>query len=159
MAECPIIQSQRLSFCVDTVETSDTRQHVAQGYDLLVDLLSAEPLIILNAAFCQQHRRRCPPSEELLRECAYVSDPLINHFFFAHWTLTLECKVEEGEPDMLGARLPCEPVFWPSSASKALLLRHTMLRQPGHAVQTQGPSIRADGHCEGCTDLEEDPDM
>ena len=44
-----------------------------QGYDLLVDLLSAEPLVMLNAAFCQQHRARCPPSEQLLRECAYVS--------------------------------------------------------------------------------------
>ena len=45
----------------------------SQGYDLLVDLLAAEPLVVLNAAFCQQHRRRCPPSEQLLRECAYVS--------------------------------------------------------------------------------------
>ena len=44
-----------------------------QGFDLLVDMLAVEPLIVLNAAFCELHRKRCPPSEQLLRECAYVS--------------------------------------------------------------------------------------
>ena len=43
-----------------------------QGFDLLVDMLAVEPLIVLNAAFCELHRKRCPPSEQLLRECAYV---------------------------------------------------------------------------------------
>lgn len=38
-----------------------------------MDMLSAEPLIVLNTAFCELHRKRCPPSEQLLRECAYVS--------------------------------------------------------------------------------------
>ena len=46
--------------------------NVAQGFDLLVDMLAVEPLIVLNAAFCELHRKRCPPSEQLLRECAYV---------------------------------------------------------------------------------------
>ena len=46
-----------------------------QGFDLLVDMLAVEPLVVLNAAFCELHRKRCPPSEELLRECAYVSIP------------------------------------------------------------------------------------
>lgn len=47
-----------------------------QGFDLLVDMLAAEPMIVLNAAFCQLHRKRCPPSEQLLRECSYVRGPL-----------------------------------------------------------------------------------
>ncbi|CAK0787343.1 hypothetical protein CVIRNUC_010562 [Coccomyxa viridis] len=43
-----------------------------KGFDLLVDMLAVEPLIVLNAAFCELHRKRCPPSEQLLRECAYA---------------------------------------------------------------------------------------
>ncbi|CAL5222328.1 g4674 [Coccomyxa viridis] len=43
-----------------------------KGFDLLVDMLAVEPLIVLNAAFCDMHRKRCPPSEQLLRECAYA---------------------------------------------------------------------------------------
>ena len=46
-----------------------------------MDLLSAEPLVMLNAAFCQQHRARCPPSEQLLRECAYVRTQLASASF------------------------------------------------------------------------------
>ncbi len=48
-----------------------------QGFDLLVDMLAVEPLIVLNAAFCDMHRKRCPPSEQLLRECAYVRSPVL----------------------------------------------------------------------------------
>lgn len=44
-----------------------------QGFDLLVDMLAVEPMVVLNAAFCELHRKRCPPSEQLLRECSYVS--------------------------------------------------------------------------------------
>lgn len=51
----------------------------SQGFDLLVDLLAVEPIIVLNAAFCEQHRKRCPPSEELLRECAYVRPLVLPH--------------------------------------------------------------------------------
>ncbi len=46
---------------------------MAQGFDLLVDMLAVEPMVVLNAAFCEVHRKRCPPSEQLLRECSYVS--------------------------------------------------------------------------------------
>jgi hypothetical protein len=54
-----------------------------QGFDLLSILLAAEPIIVLNAAFCQLHRRRCPPSEQLLRECAYVSAsaPILHYLY------------------------------------------------------------------------------
>ncbi len=48
-----------------------------QGFDLLVDMLAVEPLVVLNAAFCELHRKRCPPSEQLLRECAYVRSPAL----------------------------------------------------------------------------------
>ena len=37
---------------------------------LLRDLLSIEPIIILNAAMCRRHLAKCPPSAELERECA-----------------------------------------------------------------------------------------
>ncbi|EIE24386.1 hypothetical protein COCSUDRAFT_40799 [Coccomyxa subellipsoidea C-169] len=43
-----------------------------KGFDLLVDMLAAEPMIVLNAAFCELHRKRCPPSEQLMRECSYA---------------------------------------------------------------------------------------
>jgi len=42
------------------------------GFELLRDLLSVEPIIILNKAFCEKHRQRCPPSDELTQHCAYV---------------------------------------------------------------------------------------
>ena len=42
------------------------------GFKLLRDLLSVEPIIILNKAFCEKHRQRCPPSDELTQHCAYV---------------------------------------------------------------------------------------
>ncbi|BDA42986.1 Peptidyl serine alpha-galactosyltransferase [Coccomyxa sp. Obi] len=45
---------------------------VSNGFDLLVDMLAAEPMIVLNAAFCELHRKRCPPSEQLLKECSYA---------------------------------------------------------------------------------------
>lgn len=57
-------------------QSVETVMHV-QGFDLLVDMLSVEPLVVLNAAFCELHRQRCPPSEQLLRECAYVSACLL----------------------------------------------------------------------------------
>ena len=40
-----------------------------QGLHLLQDLLSVEVPLTLNEAFCEHHRRRCPPSDELEREC------------------------------------------------------------------------------------------
>ena len=60
-----------------SVDASHSLWHMqgVQGFDLLSVLLAAEPIVVLNAAFCQLHRKRCPPSEQLLRECAYVSGP------------------------------------------------------------------------------------
>lgn len=43
-----------------------------QGLHLLQDLLSVEVPLTLNEAFCEHHRRRCPPSDELERECGRV---------------------------------------------------------------------------------------
>ena len=40
------------------------------GLALLADLLSVEPVIILNAALCERHLVKCSPSPELERQCA-----------------------------------------------------------------------------------------
>ena len=45
-----------------------------QGMELLRDLLAIEVPITLNAALCERHRAKCPPSDELDRECAIVDD-------------------------------------------------------------------------------------
>lgn len=41
---------------------------------LLRDLLSIEPVILLNAAFCEHHRRKCFPTKELQAECEIVDE-------------------------------------------------------------------------------------
>jgi len=43
-----------------------------KGNELLRDLLAIEPIVTLNQAFCERHRMKCLPSEELTRECDYV---------------------------------------------------------------------------------------
>ena len=40
------------------------------GMALLADLLSVEPVIVLNAAMCERHLAKCSPSPELERQCA-----------------------------------------------------------------------------------------
>lgn len=42
------------------------------GLELLRDLLSIEVPLTLNEAFCEHHRKHCPKSEELDRECGKV---------------------------------------------------------------------------------------
>ncbi len=45
-----------------------------QGKELFRDLLTLEPVITLNDAFCEYHHlKHCPPSEQLTRECKKVS--------------------------------------------------------------------------------------
>lgn len=43
-----------------------------KGAQLLRDLLAIEVPVTLNAAFCEHHRTKCLPSEELERECGIV---------------------------------------------------------------------------------------
>ena len=43
-----------------------------EGAELLTGLISLEPIITLNEAFCERALLRCPPSDELHRECAKV---------------------------------------------------------------------------------------
>ena len=43
-----------------------------QGEDRLRDLVAIEPLVVLNAGFCERHMRHCPPSEQLRTACAQV---------------------------------------------------------------------------------------
>ena len=45
------------------------RIFLSQGEALLRDLLSAEVITTLNEALCQNHKRICPPSAQLLRVC------------------------------------------------------------------------------------------
>ena len=47
----------------------------AQGFELLRDLLTLEVPLTLNEALCEHHRRACPPSEQLGRECGKVGCP------------------------------------------------------------------------------------
>ena len=43
-----------------------------QGEDFLRDLIAIEPVVVLNAAFCERHMKHCPKSQQLLQECAKV---------------------------------------------------------------------------------------
>ncbi len=47
-----------------------------QGENYLRDLLAIEPIVVLNAGFCERHMRHCPRGEQLLTECAKVVPPL-----------------------------------------------------------------------------------
>ena len=44
-----------------------------QGEERLRDLLAIQVIIELNVAFCERHLVECPPSEQLEKECTYVS--------------------------------------------------------------------------------------
>lgn len=46
---------------------------VVQGEEYLRDLLSIQVIVELNVAFCERHLTQCPPSEQLTKECTYVS--------------------------------------------------------------------------------------
>ena len=48
------------------------RSFKTTGVALLKDLMSVQVQITLNAAFCERHRKNCPPSDELERECGKV---------------------------------------------------------------------------------------
>ncbi len=43
-----------------------------KGAELMRDLLALQVPITLNAALCERHRKKCPPSEELEKECGLV---------------------------------------------------------------------------------------
>ena len=43
-----------------------------QGEDFLRDLIAIEPVVVLNAAFCERHMKHCPKSQQLTEECAKV---------------------------------------------------------------------------------------
>ena len=43
--------------------------HLLQGEELLRDLLAIQVIVELNAAFCERHLVKCPPSEQLSQEC------------------------------------------------------------------------------------------
>ena len=51
----------------------DTCEFDWQGGALLRDLLAIQTIVELNVAFCEQHLVKCPPSEQLQKECTYVS--------------------------------------------------------------------------------------
>lgn len=41
-----------------------------QGEDRLRDLVAIEPVVVLNAGFCERHMRHCPASQQLQTVCA-----------------------------------------------------------------------------------------
>lgn len=51
-----------------------------QGEERLRDLLAIQVVIELNVAFCERHLVKCPPSDQLEKECTYVSCS-------SHWLL------------------------------------------------------------------------
>ncbi|CAL8472223.1 g11765 [Coccomyxa elongata] len=44
----------------------------SEGEDFLRDLIAIEPVVVLNAAFCERHMKHCPKSQQLTEECAKV---------------------------------------------------------------------------------------
>ncbi|KAL4441065.1 hypothetical protein ABPG77_010496 [Micractinium sp. CCAP 211/92] len=65
------------------------------GYQLFRDLLAVQPVIALNQAFCDRHRRNCPPSEQLNRECSRA-DALAQELEVA-WARVRQPAEQEGE--------------------------------------------------------------
>lgn len=66
---CPCHASlQLLSFWLTQLRTAVS----VQGMDLLQDLTSIEPAIVLNAAFCERQLKECSYSPELQQKCAEV---------------------------------------------------------------------------------------
>ncbi|GAB4815655.1 hypothetical protein N2152v2_002701 [Parachlorella kessleri] len=89
------------------------KQFTTTGFDLLRDLLSVEPIILLNAAFCERHLKNCPPTEELTRECnrahqlemdldevsksMQLPDPCVNRAKECEWWASVgECEKTAG---------------------------------------------------------------
>lgn len=52
------------------------RSFKTTGTELLRDLMAVEVPITLNAAFCERHRRVCPPSDELEQKCSEAEQML-----------------------------------------------------------------------------------
>ena len=52
---------------------ADICEYEWQGEERLRDLLAIQVIIELNVAFCERHLVNCPPSEQLQKECTYVS--------------------------------------------------------------------------------------
>lgn len=46
-----------------------------QGLELLRDMLTLEVPLTMNEAFCERHRRMCPASPQLEKECGKVRLP------------------------------------------------------------------------------------
>lgn len=47
--------------------------HLHEANCFLRTSAGPQPIIVLNQAFCERHRRNCPPSEQLEVECSRVS--------------------------------------------------------------------------------------
>eukprot|EP00887_Chlorella_sp_A99_P001693 scaffold8.g1693.t1 len=84
------------------------------GYERLRDLLAIEArfllfcvLVTVNAAFCERHRRRCPPSAELERECG-VAEAIAAELSEAFATLELP-PPGDGEEAQSGAAAGAGP--------------------------------------------------
>lgn len=67
-----------MSICVTVCQVSSAisehcKPDMLQGEELLRDLLAIQVIVELNVAFCERHQVQCPASEQLEKECTYVS--------------------------------------------------------------------------------------
>ena len=69
-ARCHAVKLQAVSRA--RLRAADAPAESLQGLELLKDLLSIEVPLTLNEAMCDHHRKHCPKSEELDRECGKV---------------------------------------------------------------------------------------
>ena len=83
------------------VYVADTCEHEWQGEERLRDLLAIQVIIELNVAFCERHLVNCPPSDQLQKECTYVSVGFL--IVLVTFNLLLSCPmvVEQGEKTLL----------------------------------------------------------
>lgn len=123
------------------------------GFKLLSNLLGIEVPIRLNKAFCQHHRSKCPPSEELTRECDWV-DVLEKNLDEAYATLKLPDPCIDNDDRCKGWATDGECEVNPSFM-RDQCRRACRVCLPRHAEAANTPSVRAHGVAEGTAQHQE----
>lgn len=135
-------------------------EFTTSGFDLLRDLLSVEPIIMLNAAFCERHLRNCPKTEELERECGRaheleaqldaafstleLPDPCVNRAEQCEWWASVgECEKTAGYM-YSNCRLACQWCVPRDQAAKGALPQATQ-QEGGEGQQAAGGTEQATG--------------
>ncbi|KAK9837510.1 hypothetical protein WJX81_007648 [Elliptochloris bilobata] len=112
----------------------------SRGYYRQRDLLSLEPAVRLNAALCERHRRFCPASAQLVRECTKAE----------RMEAALDEELEALEAEL--ARTPCEDTHelckeWAKAGE--CVQNPGFMRYGGNpsAVSLRRPQRRVSGDC------------